>query len=300
MINFLKREKRKKMDYEEEWEFLPDSRFLDFPENPDEKKILSGKQRSLNPKSVFDMNYFMCPSPESKKIIETPSGNSSRKVTAKQLVPVPIQLEPAAILKEGHQDPEADDDDQVIVKKPTAITDKINGSNNNNNNNIGSIEADQDAVLSQVFFKKMKENEFVDMKILDSPKSPRNNIIPQIDAAATFNDQSSIDNMTCSPRKKKIEDQVSWNDEVLENDGLGLNLWKWSLTGIGAICSFGVAAATICVLIFGNQQKNKHHHQNQNQKLRFQIYADDQVDSKFAVILFVFSFSLICHGIFTT
>lgn len=277
------------MDYEEEWEFLPDSRFLDFPENPDEKKIFSGNQRSLNPKSVFDMNYFMCPPPESKKIIETSSGNSSRKVTAKQLVPVPIQLEPAAILKEGQQDPEADGipevDDQVITKKPTAITEKIKGSNNNN---IGSIEADQDAVLSQVFFKKMKENEFVDMKILDSPKSPRNNIIPQIDAAATFNDQSSIDNMTCSPRKKKIEDQVSWNDEILENDGLGLNLWKWSLTGIGAICSFGVAAATICVLIFGNQQKNKHH--QQNQKLRFQIYADDKVDSKFAVICVSFHF----------
>lgn len=258
------------MDYEEEWEFLPDSRFLDFPENPDEKKILSGKQRSLNPKSVFDMNYFMCPPPESKKIIETPSGNSSRKVTAKQLVPVPIQLEPAAILKEGHQDPEADGDDQVIIKKPTAITEKIKGSNNNNN--IGSIESDQDTVLSQVFFKKMKENEFVDMKILDSPKSPKTNIIPQIDAAATLNDQSAIDNMTCSPRKKKIEDQVNWNDEVLENDGLGL--WKWSLTGIGAICSFGVAAATICVLIFGNQRKNKHH--QQNQKLRLQIYTDDK------------------------
>lgn len=253
------------MDYEDEWEFLPDPRFLDFPEDS-EKKVFSGKRRGSNPKGVFDMNYFMCPEA---------SPGDSRKV-AKQFVPVPIQLEPASIMK-GSKDDELMKNE--IIKKPvhvtgfvpSAITEKIKGSD------AGSIETDQDAV-SQVFFKKMKENEFVDMKILDSPKSPRN-IIPQVDQPA------ALENINpCSPRKKKNnnnmvdfdasnkdqddhdhDNQISWE----EHNNLGLNLWKWSLTGIGAICSFGVAAATVCVIIFGNK------HQQQNQKLRFQIYSDD-------------------------
>ncbi|KAG2273202.1 hypothetical protein Bca52824_067757 [Brassica carinata] len=47
------------------------------------------------------------------------------------------------------------------------------------------------------------------------------------------------------------------------------------LNGIGAVCSFGVAAAaaTVCVLFLGHNNikvcKNKNH------KLRFQIYSDD-------------------------
>ncbi|XP_057493332.1 uncharacterized protein LOC130778835 [Actinidia eriantha] len=54
----------------------------------------------------------------------------------------------------------------------------------------------------------------------------------------------------------------------------GLNIWKWGLSGVGAICSFGVAAATICIVIFGNgiHQRNK----QQNQRLRFRIYADEK------------------------
>nr|GMD88001.1 uncharacterized protein LOC109150158 isoform X1 [Ipomoea batatas] len=57
-----------------------------------------------------------------------------------------------------------------------------------------------------------------------------------------------------------------------EEGGGGFNLWQWSLSGIGAICSFGVAAATtICIVFIENQQKHKRHHQNHN--IRFQIYT---------------------------
>jgi len=43
------------------------------------------------------------------------------------------------------------------------------------------------------------------------------------------------------------------------------------LNGIGAVCSFGVAAATVCIIIFGNGQTRKQSHH----KLQFKIYADD-------------------------
>ncbi|KAK0599341.1 hypothetical protein LWI29_004420 [Acer saccharum] len=258
----------------DEWEFLPDHGFLDMNNEVSDKKIFSGKHESSSskPSSVFNMNYFMCPSSptSSHKILETsssprsppPPEKFSRKIGACQqhVVPVPIQLEPRFVNKNPD-----DDVNQMTEKKINKGPDFGFGSNNNNNNNI---EADQDAV-SKVFFKK-KENEFVDMK-MDSPRSPtsRNLMAPQLDAAGgafNFDDNKAEATMDpCSPRKNKISLDSDSNEKEFD-------LWKWSLTGIGAICSFGVAAATMCIIIFGTQQRNQHN----NKKLRFQIYADDK------------------------
>ncbi|KAI9178600.1 hypothetical protein LWI28_028389 [Acer negundo] len=68
-----------------------------------------------------------------------------------------------------------------------------------------------------------------------------------------------------SPRKKKISLDSNANQKEFD-------LWKWSLIEIGAICSFEVAATTMCIIIFGSQQRNQHNHK----KLCFQIYADDK------------------------
>ena len=128
----------------------------------------------------------------------------------------------------------------------------------------GALEADQDSV-SQVFFKK--ETEFVDMK-MDSPKSPTSamGFVAQIDASAfSFDDKAEA---------VKAEKDLAMEERESGDDGL--NIWKLSLTGIGAICSFGIAAATICVLFFGSHQRNKHRLHN-NHKIRFQIYDDDKV-----------------------
>lgn len=102
------------------------------------------------------------------------------------------------------------------------------------------------------FFKKMKENEFDNMKI-DSPKSINKSLLSQFE--------------------EKTEDFEVEKDEIIEENGnSGLNLLNKSLNGIGAICSFGVAAAaTICIIFIGNHQKHK-----QNQKIRFQIFTDDK------------------------
>ncbi|XP_058740090.1 uncharacterized protein LOC131612305 [Vicia villosa] len=120
---------------------------------------------------------------------------------------------------------------------------------------------DEDTV-SQVFFH-MKENKFADMK-LESPKSSsgRGLLVEDME-------------MMTSPRMKNMEKDNNvgmYNDEKEgETMNGGFNLWKWSSTGLGAICSFGVAAATVCVLFFGSQQRIK-----KDQTIRFQIYTDDK------------------------
>jgi hypothetical protein len=119
-----------------------------------------------------------------------------------------------------------------------------------------SFEGDQEENVSQVFFK-IKENEFVDMKI-ESPKS------------------SSSKEIITSPRmivEKDVfgdkEEDSSWEEE----NNSGFNLWKWSLSGVGAICTFGVVAISISVLFFGSQQRKKNQH---DKKMKFQIYTEDK------------------------
>ncbi|KAJ9179900.1 hypothetical protein P3X46_008213 [Hevea brasiliensis] len=240
----------------EEWEILPHGGFLDYREDG-EKKNFAASNRSSNSKSVFDMNYFVCPS--------SPPKNS--RMVPNQLVPVPFQLETTRITTGKDQQDKSKPIDIKVV--PSLIMPEVKGPD------IASKEADQDQV-SQVFFKKMKENEFVDMK-MDSPKSPTTKgfVPPQIDAGKfNFEDTGdALETKICSPRNKnekeiKEVEEVNW-----EESNSGLNLWKWSLNGIGAICSFGIAAATVCIIIFGSHQRNN---QQQNQKLRFQSFNEDK------------------------
>lgn len=213
----------------DEWDLLSEEGFLDFSEHG-EKKLS---------KSVFDMNYFICPSQNPLKITESP--RNPRLPDQILPVPFPIRLEPR------------------FGKTPDDDLDLPKGI-------ITANPVDQDTV-SQVFFK-MKENEFVDMK-MDSPRSGTRGMFPP------FDDKGEAMEIL-SPRLK-IEKEMLIDDddeeEEEDNEDDGFNLWKWSFTGIGAICSFGVAAATICVLFFGSHQRNK----LQQHKIRFQIYADDKV-----------------------
>lgn len=203
----------------------------------DEKQIFLDKRNSL----VFDKDYF-CTSPKSTKTIDI----EPLKVP-KQIFHVPIQFEPIIdkVPNEG------------LVKENT---EKIQ---------VPEIEeADQESV-SQVFFH-IKENKFVDMK-LESPKSSS--------GRGLFSPLDADMEMMTSPRMKNMENEnkvVMYYDEKEGEDmNGGFNLWKWSLTGVGAICSFGVAAATICVLFFGSQQRNNKLQQDQS-SIRFKIYTDDK------------------------
>jgi hypothetical protein len=266
----------------EEWEFLPDDGFLDFHEGGEKKNFLG--KRNSDPKTVFNMNYFICPSPNNpKKIIEpsSPPGNSR---LPSQLVTVPIHLEPPSGKTHHH------DDELVVNEIITKVPIEINVLSPASPPNT----ADQDTV-SKVFFK-MKENEFVDMK-MDSPKSGSRGFMPQIDTFQFEDKGETLESKSMSSPRMKVEkdlvlskknsmdcdanniEEINWE----ETNGK-LNIWKWSLTGIGAICSFGVAAATICVLFFGSQQRNNH--LQHNHKLRFQIYTDDKVSNFPIAMLF--------------
>ncbi|XP_027102664.1 uncharacterized protein [Coffea arabica] len=70
-----------------------------------------------------------------------------------------------------------------------------------------------------------------------------------------------------------MDDADNQKEVKLEENHGGLNMLKWSLTGIVAICSFGVA--TVCILVFGGVRKNKQQ-QQQQQKLQFHVYTDDK------------------------
>ncbi|KAG6637951.1 uncharacterized protein LOC122279884 isoform X1 [Carya illinoinensis] len=261
----------------DEWEYLPDDAFLDFRE-VGEKNIFWGK-RSSDPKTIFNMNYFICPSPNSRKINEPP-GNS---MMPSQLVTVPIHFESTG----GTGKAQDDELHKDIAKVPIEIS--VVRSAVIPKKNIapitGAMEADQDTV-SQVFFK-MKENEFVDMK-MDSPRSGSRGFMAQIDSGSfQFEEKGEALESKTSPRMKVENEMAMSKKNTMDMDGDGsqeevtweensgrLNIWKWSLTGIGAICSFGVAAATICILFFGNQPGDKQH--QKKERLRFQIYTDDK------------------------
>lgn len=138
---------------------------------------------------------------------------------------------------------------------------------------IPMILADHEDVTSVVLFKKMKDDEFVDMKI-ESPRiSTKGTIMPPVDPEQMMFDSEE--------EKEDDEDEMFYTDEKtsekpdIKEKQIGLKIWKWRVMGsVGALCSIGVAAATLCIFILGGRQLQKHQHQNQ--KIQFQIYTDEK------------------------
>ncbi|WMV52630.1 hypothetical protein MTR67_046015 [Solanum verrucosum] len=177
------------------------------------------------------------------KFLSMEYASDSKRVPNQLVIPLLIQQEPSI------QKPQEDEEviKEVITKVP--------------------LEDEEDK-KSQVFFKKMKESEFENMK-LDSPKfNNKTSSVSQIDSMSfPFEDKVEVLEVEKDSLIKKREINE-------ENNNGGINLWNWRLTGIGAICSFGVAAAAVTIYIFiGNHQKQKQH--KQNQKLKFQ-FSDDK------------------------
>ncbi|GMI79058.1 hypothetical protein like AT5G18130 [Hibiscus trionum] len=238
----------------DEWVFLPEKRFLGI--NQDGDKQIQGGKRVSDAKLVFLADYF-----------------DKEQHLPKQVVPVPFPLEPM-ILDVPRNDPGKEITKRVPIdfgSTPSMILEKIDKAG------IESVEGDREVKTHVSFRKPSYNNESVDMtNKMDSPRSTTKGAIPQLDAAGTFNfddddDNEFLQNMSSPKFKASAEKKAEADWE--ENSGAG-SLWKWSLTGIGAICSFGVAAATFCIIIIGSQQRQKQH--QQNQKLLFQCYTDDK------------------------
>ncbi|KAL2531039.1 Malic enzyme [Forsythia ovata] len=72
-------------------------------------------------------------------------------------------------------------------------------------------------------------------------------------------------------RKFEHKDQLQTREVTNVNQLHRTDFSAWFHT---KFCSFGVAAATVCIVVFGTRQKSK---QQQKQKLQFQIYTKDKV-----------------------
>lgn len=130
------------------------------------------------------------------------------------------------------------------------------------------IEVVPQDVVSQVFFKKWKENEFVDKKLdleldldLDSPKS----ITKASISGLCFDEEEECEEEVEEEEEEELDEKIK--EKPLFN-GFGITVWRWSL------CTVGVAAATVCMLFLGAKPRPKQHHHSQ--RLQFQMYSDEQ------------------------
>ena len=140
---------------------------------------------------------------------------------------------------------------------------------------IGMVENPE--VISQVFFRKLGENEFVDMK-LDSPTSKP----PLVDVPRYEEDKREKMEEEDREKGEEKEGEKEREDMLVRAgmngknswEGSGFGIWKWKIAGLGAICSIGVAAATIFIFVLSGSQRQM---QQQRQKLQFQMYPDEKV-----------------------
>lgn len=252
----------------DEWELIPDDGFLEIHDDGDQRNF-SRTYVKDSLKNVY-RNYTETPSSKSEKLVES----TSIPRLSKQLVPLSVDFQPH-IQKTPDQELVKEIKTQATNEnrdKPKLITGNIES--------LSTLATDQDSVF-QVYCKKLEGNDSVNDMKMNSPKSSSKGIV--IDASK-FHFEEKTDH-------SQINETMIEKEK--EDDADGVNMWKWSLTGIGAICSFGfAAAATICVIILGNgQQQRKYHH-----KLQFQIGADAKVrEIPYNIFSFlVYSFIINC------
>lgn len=230
-----------KMDLDE-WEVLPSDGFIDHHVS----------SSSSNPNGLIDMDYF-------QKFIDPPQYSKICDSRVVSVVPIKFDHGIGEIPAEEKEIPEDQSSGEQL--KGLEMVEKVS-------------ETCVQETVSQVFFKTLKEkNEFVDMK-LDSPKSLNKGFVPQVDVGTyqfdeedeKFEEEEHIKEEKSS---KLDEEVVNWED----TNG-GLNVWKWAMSGIGALVSFGFAAATVSLIVLGNRHKDKP--SNKSQEFHFQLYNHDK------------------------
>ncbi|XP_010036227.2 uncharacterized protein LOC104425273 [Eucalyptus grandis] len=226
----------------DEWELLAVDGLLDFHDDGHGGRVYS-RRRSCHSESVLDMDHFRCPSPPAARIV------------------------PAAI----GLGPEAPPAGEGIAGSPAveAKAPSVGGSGSG---------SEREGVSRPVFFKKAArdKNEFVDMTVGDAAVAERESLCSpprmrgerEAAAAAAVKGENDAE---C-----EAGGEVLWEEKRSESNAVN-NILKRGFTGIGALCSFGVAAAaTFCVLILGSRQGNNNRRSQPKQNLRFQIYSDDK------------------------
>lgn len=139
------------------------------------------------------------------------------------------------------------------------------------------IVADHSDLAPIILFKNFKDEKFVDMKI-ESPMPP---VEPE-----QMKLNSEEEDKLYKDEKNSEKEIIEYVEPEVKDKQFGLGIWRWRLgRGVGALCSIGVATATLCIFILGGRQLQKH--QNKNQKIQFQIYTDEKVHIFFQLILLI-------------
>ncbi|KAK3124730.1 hypothetical protein QOZ80_7BG0591460 [Eleusine coracana subsp. coracana] len=77
--------------------------------------------------------------------------------------------------------------------------------------------------------------------------------------------------------EQEEEDAIKKDEGGARPDCVVFSVGKLKVNGIGALCSFGIAAATVCIFLIGGKMQQHHRHQQQQQKkIQLQFYGDDK------------------------
>ncbi|CAL9230737.1 unnamed protein product [Arabidopsis halleri] len=238
----------------EDWEILPKNIYKGLELDLGHEEDHQATKMMRNTGKSFDNDYFICPIQDS--VGKTELLHQGYSVVPTQLLQIPITWEPLSPVDDNKDHKQYPDPD-FSEPDPELLTESLPSP--------------------RITFKKTKETEFADMKI-DSPAARLTSPLPQNDEKHSDSEGGlggeSYDEIMGSEVEEgsdlRSKKEVDWDE------GEKMNLWKKGLNGIGAICSFGVAAAaaTICVFFLGHNSSIQGG-RNKNQILRFQIYSDD-------------------------
>lgn len=171
---------------------------------------------------IVDVNYFICPSLPlmDRKLSPSSSDPPAEEAQKKELV-------------EEFKD--------IAVVLPAAI----------------AVDPHRHDVVSQVFFKKLMDNEFVDMKV----ESPRG---------------ATLTHLEPEGKEEEEEKEEAEAEDDRKGDGCEpMNTWNRRLVGVGAFCSLGAAAAaTAFMFVLGGRHLQS---QQPSHRIQFCIYSDDKV-----------------------
>uniref|UniRef100_A0A452YGC4 DUF6821 domain-containing protein n=1 Tax=Aegilops tauschii subsp. strangulata TaxID=200361 RepID=A0A452YGC4_AEGTS len=85
---------------------------------------------------------------------------------------------------------------------------------------------------------------------------------------------------TCGDAKEVDDDgkqEGKKEEDAAPPECVVFSVGKLRVNAVGALCSFGVAAATVCVFLVGGRlQHQKQHQQQQQQKIQLQFLGDDK------------------------
>ncbi|CAE6107617.1 unnamed protein product [Arabidopsis arenosa] len=238
----------------EDWELLPKNIYkgLELDIGHDEDHEATKMMRNTG--KSFDSDYFICPIQDS--VVKTELLHQRSSVVPTQLFQIPITWEPLSPVDDDKDHKKYPDPD-FSEPDPELLTESLPSP--------------------RITFKKTKETEFADMKI-DSPPARFASPLTQNDEKHSDSEGGLGGESYAEIMGSEVEEgsDLRSKKEVDWDEGEKMNLWKKGLNGIGAICSFGVAAAaaTICVLFLGHNSSIQGG-RNKNQILRFQIYSDD-------------------------